>query len=502
MSELPPLNLLLVDDSPESLRVLQAMHERAVELRVNRANLDAALASMTDAVSISDAAGQLLEFNDAFASFHRFKNKTECVRWFADYPQLLEVFLSGDKLVPLDQWAMPRALRGETVTNAEFTLRRKDTGESWVGSYSFNPIRDKEGVIVGSVVVARDITELKQMEQESRATKYFLEVIVASSPMPIIAHDPQGNITQWNPAAEQLLGWSATAVVGQPPPMIPPERQPQFRETLSRVLKEDRLFLKEVPMVCQDGSRLYCDLAIGLLRGAASEIRGMVAIIGDVSQRKEAEDALRQLNIELEQRVQERTAALHESEARFRIAAETANDVVYEWDLKQSIQWLGNIDELLGFGPSEFPRTLEAWVARVHPEDQARVMAAVHAHLDGGAPYTIEYRIRRKDGVYRWWAARGTALRTPEGKSPRWIGSITDITERKESEVALRETNEALKLRMAEIEIFNHAMVGREQRIIAMKEEVNALCKELGREPEYPPVWREGGVGNPEMGNR
>src|SRR5512134_3142999 len=72
--------------------------------------------------------------------------------------------MAHGELAPLDQWAVPRALRGETVTGAEYTLRRKDTGETWIGSYSFGPIRNTRGQIVGSVVTARDITEQKNIE--------------------------------------------------------------------------------------------------------------------------------------------------------------------------------------------------------------------------------------------------------------------------------------------------------------------------------------------------
>jgi signal transduction histidine kinase len=135
------------------------------EIRESRAKLQAALASMTDAVFISDAQGQFIEFNDAFAIYYRFRNKDECARSFAELPDILDVFTAGGTPAPLDMWAMPRALRGETATNAEYILRRKDTGETWVGSYSFGPIRDKDGAIVGSVVVVRDITERKQAEE-------------------------------------------------------------------------------------------------------------------------------------------------------------------------------------------------------------------------------------------------------------------------------------------------------------------------------------------------
>ena len=120
-------------------------------MRENRAKLETALASMTDAVFISDAEGQFIDTNDAFATFHRFRNKDECSRICSEYHDILDLFMANGEPAPLDQWPVPRALRGEMVTNAEYTLRRKDTGETWVGSYSFAPIRDKDSKIVGAV---------------------------------------------------------------------------------------------------------------------------------------------------------------------------------------------------------------------------------------------------------------------------------------------------------------------------------------------------------------
>jgi PAS domain S-box-containing protein len=133
---------------------------------------------------------------------------------------------------------------------------------------------------------------------------------------------------------------------------------------------------------------------------------------------------------------QQTERALRQSEERFRIAAETANDVIFEWDLKQGLEWEGKIDEMLGYEPGEFPRTLNGWAAAVHPEDLERTMNAIQALLEGRAPYAIEYRVRRKDGIYRWWSARGALARTPDGKPARMIGSITDITKRKQAEAA------------------------------------------------------------------
>jgi two-component system, cell cycle sensor histidine kinase and response regulator CckA len=73
--------------------------------------------------------------------------------------------MPNGELIPVEMWAVPRALRGETVTNVEYTLHRKDTGETWVGSFSSDPIRDKVGKIVGAVMVGRDITERKRADE-------------------------------------------------------------------------------------------------------------------------------------------------------------------------------------------------------------------------------------------------------------------------------------------------------------------------------------------------
>jgi len=144
-------------------------------LRESRSKLEAALASMTEAVFISDAEGRFIHINDAFATFHRFSTKEECAKTLAEYPAILDVFLPDGTPAPLEMWAVPRALRGEVATSAEYTLRRKDTGETWIGSYSFGPIRDPDGRIAGSVVVARDITDRKRTEEEIRRLNTELE---------------------------------------------------------------------------------------------------------------------------------------------------------------------------------------------------------------------------------------------------------------------------------------------------------------------------------------
>jgi PAS domain S-box-containing protein len=132
--------------------------------------------------------------------------------------------------------------------------------------------------------------------------------------------------------------------------------------------------------------------------------------------------------------------ALRRSEERFRLAAECLSDVIYEWDIGDSVQWFGDIDGLLGYAPGEFPRTLQAFSESLHPEDRERVRDARERHLKGEAAYAVEYRIRHNDGTWRQWQARGMALRDVSGKPYRWIGAVTDITRQKRAEVQLQES--------------------------------------------------------------
>ena len=161
----------VLDDTGEPIRmygIVMDINQRkqAEEAQTaDRAKLDAALASMTDAVLIADVSGQFIKFNDAFAAFCRFNNKAECSTRLSELRELLEIRTLEEELVPLDARPIPRSLRGEVDTNVEYKLTRTDTGETWIGSYSFSPIRDSVGAIIGSVMVVRDITERKRTEE-------------------------------------------------------------------------------------------------------------------------------------------------------------------------------------------------------------------------------------------------------------------------------------------------------------------------------------------------
>jgi PAS domain S-box-containing protein len=151
--------------------------KRAEEAAIDgKAKLEAAMEAMTDAIFMMDNQRSFTHFNEAFATFHRFESKAHCAKALAEYLDFLELFNLDGTSVSVQQWPVMRALRGESSSSVEFMIRRKDSGESWFGSYTFGPIRDPQGVILGVVVTARDVTHRVHSELEVRAAKERLEV--------------------------------------------------------------------------------------------------------------------------------------------------------------------------------------------------------------------------------------------------------------------------------------------------------------------------------------
>lgn len=184
------------------------------------------------------------------------------------------------------------------------------------------------------------------------------------------------------------------------------------------------------------------------------------------------------------------------SEERFRLASDAASDLIYEWDLSSDrLEWFGNFDAVLGYEPDEFPRTLEAWSARIHPQDRSRLAESIARHRVSAEPIHDEYRIQRKDGSWRHWIDRGTAIVDNAGRPLKWIGACIDITERKAAEATLRAAKEQADAHarraeqaMEDMGRMNAVMMGREQRVLEMKQEVNDLLAQLGQARKYEHV--------------
>ena len=260
------------------------------EVRRNRATLKAALESMTDAVVIADADGRLVEMNGACAPFYRFGSRDDYLWTIAEYPAILEGFSPDGTRLPPEEWIIPRALRGETGTNVEYPLRRRDTGETWIASYGFGPIRDDAGAIVGAVVVGRDVTEQKRAEAALRESEEEYRLIVEHAPTAIFEIDYAGpRFRRVNDAMCRVLGYSRDELLAMDPGALLDD---ESRERLSGRV---RTALGGGPLGgmaayrcrARDGREIWAELDVRPLYTDGA-MDGALVVAHDVTQRQRA----------------------------------------------------------------------------------------------------------------------------------------------------------------------------------------------------------------------
>ncbi|MGH8508662.1 MAG: diguanylate cyclase domain-containing protein [Gammaproteobacteria bacterium] len=151
---------------------------------------------------------------------------------------------------------------------------------------------------------------------------------------------------------------------------------------------------------------------------------------------------LAQANRELRAEIAEREraeASLCDVQARLRLALQSSNTGLWDWNLTSNeVYFSPEWKRQLGHEDDKVPNRYEEWESRLHPEDRVRTLNAVRASIENPAcGYEVEFRLRHKDGTYRWILARASLLQDAEGRAYRMLGSHTDITDRKEAEAQL-----------------------------------------------------------------
>lgn len=138
----------------------------------------------------------------------------------------------------------------------------------------------------------------------------------------------------------------------------------------------------------------------------------------DVTERKRASETLRQ------------------SEERFKLVARAVSDVVWDWNIPaNTLWWSEDCLTVFGFAAHETEPGFEAWSGRIHPDERARVVAALHHAIDSGAEsWSADYRFQRKDGCHVFVQDRCYILRAPSGQAIRMVGGMRDLTEQKKKE--------------------------------------------------------------------
>jgi PAS domain S-box-containing protein len=260
------------------------------EARAAKTMLEAALAAMTDAVFIYDADGRLIRFNEAFETYHKFRSTDVRPRSFAECSKFLDLYFPNGDLVPIDQWTVPRALRGEKGVQAEYALHRKDTGDLWVGSYNFAPIRGHDGEIIGAVVTARDITDQKAADRRLRESEARLSSIIDTAADSIVVIDEKGIVQSANNSTLGIFGYSPEELIGRRLDIL---MAPKVADQHHRYLEvfRGRGGVRQVEGLRKDGVKVPIDVAVAEWRDGEGR-RFFTGIMRDLTERKKNEEAL------------------------------------------------------------------------------------------------------------------------------------------------------------------------------------------------------------------
>ncbi|KPX29624.1 Sensory box sensor histidine kinase/response regulator [Pseudomonas coronafaciens pv. garcae] len=263
-------------------------------------------------------------------------------------------------------------------------------------------------------------------------------VFVSAMDFAMILTDTDGVITDWNPGAEQVLGWTAEEMSGQSAERFftPQDRASgQIDYEMHLALRQGRAS-DERWHVRKDGQLFWASGEMIPLRGAKGAHIGFVKILRD--------------------RTDEHLAgrAIEEAQERYRLAAKATNDAIWDWDLKADyILWNDALEQAYGHPLATLDTSSDWWIAQIHPDDRARIYASIHAVIDGnGTAWTDEYRFRRLDGSYADILDRGHVIRDAEGSAARMIGAMLDMSQMRKAEMALRRSEERSRTMLETIE--------------------------------------------------
>ncbi len=382
--------------------------------------------------------------------------------------------------LPPDAWPAARALRsGEVVRDQEMHVRLAN-GEWRMLLVSAAPVR-RDGISTGALVTLQDITERERAEDASRR----LAAIVESSEDAIIAKTLDNTITDWNPGAERLFGYTAAEIVGRSfAVLVPPEYVAALPPVLEKLRRGEGVHSLEIIGLRKDGTRMDLSLSVSPVKDARGNILGAATIARDVTERRRAEEAMAR------------------SEARYRTLVETSPDGIIVTD--ESLRVMMVNQQTVRMCGWESPADLVGHIALefVCPEDHANVLKAAEDLKSGIQLSNVDLTLVRRD-CSRFPAEVNTSLIIgAQGEIEGLLGVVRDISERKRAEDALRESETRFRTLAANapdmiirldrdlrLRYFNQA-VSDGTRAVGTDSLGKRIC-ELGFPPAVTSLWEE-----------
>ena len=392
--------------------------KRAEEaLRESEARLQAVLDGSLDPIFMKDREGRMVLANPATcaaigkpAEFCLGKTDEQ----FLDNPADARTIMANDRRIMLSGEPETVEEAVSTPSGTRYYVNKKVAR------------RDAAGKIIGLISTARDVTEQKRAEEALRESEERYRRLVELMPAAMYTIDAEGRITFYNEQA--VVIWGRRPKLGDPEErfcgslrlrrpdgtLLPHSETPMAEALASGASCRAAEVLVERP----DGARAPVVASIDPIRDGEGRITGAVNVFVDITERKEAE------------------AALRESEERYRHLADAMPQLVWTASSEGVVEYYNARAAEFAVTITTQPITYE-WTPAIHPDDLAPTWEAWREAVARGQTYQHEHRLLMADGSYRWHLSRGHPQRNEEGVIVKWFGSATDIDDLKQTDAQL-----------------------------------------------------------------
>jgi PAS domain S-box-containing protein len=379
-----------------------------VELR----RLAAVVDSSADAILSKDREGRITSWNRGAESLYGYA-ASEIVG------QLVSVLVPGDRAGE-EHAILDRLLRDEDVARYDTQRLAKD-GSVIDVSITVSPICGTSGEVIGASSIHRDITEQRRASEQLRLRAELLDLAHDA----VIVRDPaQSRVTFWNREAQDIYGYSAAEALGQVTHDLLATVFPESREAVDDALARDGRWVGELSHTRKDGDLIVVSSRQALQRGADRRPIAIIELNSDITERKRAEEQLARIS-----GVLERTERISRTGG-------------WEYDVATGeLTWTDEVYSIYGVDRTSDPTVVTEAIAAYDPESATILDAAFKRLVAEGEPYDLELGLIRAGGQRIWVRTVGRPM-IEDGRVVRVGGHISDVSERKRVEQALRASDQ------------------------------------------------------------